>query len=175
MVANFTKPTADKPSLLKHDEVVTFFHEFGRTLPHLPRSLYCRRRPLVVEHCRRVSHSHYMSALPDVMHNMCTRAEYARFSGTAVERDFVEAPSQMFENWCYEPEVLRRLSGHFQRQDEKLPDNLRQAIVAAKNADTGLLNLYVSRFSLQTMTMELLTMMMMMMMNCKATNILWYL
>jgi thimet oligopeptidase len=77
------------------------------------------------------------------MHNMCTQAEYGRFSGTAVERDFVEAPSQMFENWCYESDILARLSGHYQRPDEKLPDALRQSIVAAKNADTGLMNLYV--------------------------------
>eukprot|EP01094_Clydonella_sp_ATCC50884_P017810 TRINITY_DN3179_c0_g1_i2.p1 TRINITY_DN3179_c0_g1~~TRINITY_DN3179_c0_g1_i2.p1 ORF type:complete len:788 (-),score=269.81 TRINITY_DN3179_c0_g1_i2:248-2275(-) len=106
MVANFTKPTPDQPSLLKFDEVETFFHEFGH-----------------------------------VMHNMCTDAKYARFSGTAVERDFVEAPSQMLENWCYESDVLQRLSGHYEREEEVLPQSLLEPIVAAKNADTGLLNL----------------------------------
>lgn len=106
MVANFTKPTAQQPSLLKFDEVVTFFHEFGH-----------------------------------VMHNMCTAAVYARFSGTAVERDFVEAPSQMLENWCFQEEVLVRLSGHYERNEEKLPKELLDPIIAAKNADTGLLNL----------------------------------
>jgi len=105
MVANFTKPTADKPSLLKFEEVVTYFHELGH-----------------------------------VLHGMCTTVVHHRFSGTRVERDFVEAPSQMLENWCYEEEVLSRISGHFEDRSKKLPKHLLSKLVAAKNADTGLMN-----------------------------------
>ncbi|MCC6387240.1 MAG: Zn-dependent oligopeptidase [Dehalococcoidia bacterium] len=101
IVANFTKPGAGSPSLLRHSEVVTLFHEFGH-----------------------------------ILHQTLTRAERARFSGTSTERDFVEAPSQMLEHWCWEPEVLAGFARHH-ATGEPLPKPLLEAMVAAKNLDSG--------------------------------------
>jgi len=62
------------------------------------------------------------------------------FSGTrGVERDFVEAPSQMLENWCFEESVLNILSGHYQT-GQPLPKNLIYSLIKAKNVNTALLN-----------------------------------
>ncbi len=56
-----------------------------------------------------------------VMHHCLTSATYASQSGTAVPRDFVEAPSQMFEYWGWDSEILKMVSSHY-RTGEKLPD-----------------------------------------------------
>jgi Zn-dependent oligopeptidase len=74
-----------------------------------------------------------------VMHEICSEAPFYRFSGTNVERDFVEAPSQMLENWVYDKEVLRRISSHWQTK-EPLPDEYRKALIKAKKVDQGILN-----------------------------------
>jgi thimet oligopeptidase len=103
LVCNFTKPTADKPSLLTHDEVETYFHEFG--------------------HC---------------LHTILTEANFGRFAGTSVERDFVEAPSQMFENWVWDADVLKTFARHYKTNDP-LPDELLQGMIRAKNLGSGLM------------------------------------
>jgi len=66
-----------------------------------------------------------------VMHNLCTEANIYEFSGTNVEPDFVEAPSQMLENWCFETGTLKRISKHFQT-GEAMPDDLIQKLQKTK-------------------------------------------
>jgi peptidyl-dipeptidase Dcp len=100
-VGNFTKPTADTPSLLNIDEVETLFHEFGHA-----------------------------------MHGMLTKCHYLSVSGTNVPRDFVELPSQIMENWCMNPEVLKLYAKHYQT-GETIPDSLIEKIQRAATFNQG--------------------------------------
>ncbi len=102
LVCNFTKPTADKPSLMSHDEVETYFHEFG--------------------HC---------------LHTILSDSKHWRFAGTGVERDFVEAPSQMFENWVWDGDVLRTFARHY-KTGEAFPDALLDGMLKARNLGSGM-------------------------------------
>jgi thimet oligopeptidase len=102
LVCNFTKPTADKPALLPHDQVETFFHEFGHGL-----------------------------------HHILSDRKFGRFSGTSVARDFVEAPSQMMENWVWSPEVLKTFTKHY-RTGEPLPAELLDGMKAARSLGSGI-------------------------------------
>ncbi|MBI5239768.1 MAG: Zn-dependent oligopeptidase [Elusimicrobia bacterium] len=68
-----------------------------------------------------------------LMHQTLTQARYTEFSGSRVARDFVEAPSQMLENFVWQPAVLARLSGHWKDTSQKLPKALLDKMLAAKN------------------------------------------
>ena len=57
-----------------------------------------------------------------------------------MECDFVEAPSQMLENWCWEKESLSRMSAHYQDKSA-IPDDWMESLVKSRNANAGIFNL----------------------------------
>jgi len=71
--------------------------------------------------------------LGHVMHQTLTAARHWRFASSAVARDFVEGPSQMMENFIWKPEVLKRLSGHYQDPTRKLPRALLDKLLATRS------------------------------------------
>lgn len=138
LVCNFSKPTPKKPSLLKHSEVTTLFHELGHGI-----------------------------------HDLVSKTIYSHFHGTNVVRDFVEAPSQMLENWCWTPSQLKALSHHYSwlspeyeaawreqagkdepRPEKKLPDELIENLVKTKHVNDALFNLRQLHFGIYDMTIH---------------------
>ena len=121
IVCNFTKPTADKPSLLTFNEVTTLFHEFGHAL-----------------------------------HGMMARGTYPSLTGTSVYWDFVELPSQILENWCYEPEALALFAKHYET-GELLPKEYVDRIVESQQFMEGYATLRQLNFGYLDMTYHGLT------------------
>lgn len=80
----------------------------------------------------------YFHEFGHIMHQVLTRAKYPRFSGTSVAQDFVEAPSQMLQNWIWQKDILESLSGHYKDRSQKLPPELLQKLLDAKNVNSGL-------------------------------------
>lgn len=72
------------------------------------------------------------------LHSVLTQARYATFSGTSVPRDFVEAPSQMLENWVRDKTVLDRFAVDYRDGTSKIPAEVLDQLEAARIATTGL-------------------------------------
>lgn len=70
------------------------------------------------------------------LHGMLAEGTYGSLTGTNVARDFVELPSQIMENWAYEPEYLQTFAKHY-KTGEMIPQEYIDRIVAAKNYLAG--------------------------------------
>ena len=121
LVTNFTKPTADTPSLITHDEFTTMLHEFGHSL-----------------------------------HGILAKGRYPSMTGTSVDHDFVELPSQIMENWAYEKEYLTTFAKHYQTGDA-LPDSLINKIKASKNYLSAYYHMRQLQFGILDMNYHTLT------------------
>jgi thimet oligopeptidase len=103
VIANFSKPTKTKPSLLKHGEVRTFFHEFGHAL-----------------------------------HALLGHAEMPTQAAFNSTMDFVEAPSQLLEEWLWDPAILKMISRHYQT-NEPMSDEQIELLVKSKDFGIGMM------------------------------------
>jgi peptidyl-dipeptidase Dcp len=70
------------------------------------------------------------------LHGLLSSVTYPMISGTSVATDFVELPSQLYEHWLEQPEVLRRFARHYQT-DAPMPEDLLQRLIAARNFNQG--------------------------------------
>jgi len=70
------------------------------------------------------------------LHGLLSKCTYPSLAGTNVPRDFVELPSQVMENWCRHPQVMKMYAHHYQT-GEAIPDALIQKIAAAQTYGQG--------------------------------------
>jgi len=71
------------------------------------------------------------------MHGVLTRAKYARFSGSSVPQDFVEAPSQMLENWAWDKSVLDTFAADYRDPAKKIPAEILAKLKESRLATEG--------------------------------------
>ncbi|HEX8176991.1 MAG TPA: M3 family metallopeptidase [Pyrinomonadaceae bacterium] len=103
LVCNFPGGIEGDPGLMEHDDVVTFFHEFG----HLLHTLFAGRH------------------------------RWVGVGGISTEQDFVEAPSQMLEEWAWEAPVLQSFARHY-KTNEPIPTELVRQMRRASEFGEGL-------------------------------------
>ncbi len=78
------------------------------------------------------------------LHGLLSAVTYPTIAGTNVATDFVELPSQLYEHWLQQPEILRRFALHY-RTGEPMPEDLLARLIAARNFNMGFTTLeYIS-------------------------------
>ena len=84
------------------------------------------------------------------LHGMLANTTYPSLSGTSVYWDFVELPSQIMENWCYEPEALALFANHYQT-GEIIPQEYVEKIKESASFQEGMVTLRQISFGLLDM------------------------
>ena len=102
--------------------------------------------PLIVNNCNFVKSDPALLSFDDAvtlfhefghaLHGLLSQVTFPRLSGTSVARDFVELPSQLYEHWLEEPQVLQRFARHY-LTGEPLPRALLDKLLAARNFNQG--------------------------------------
>lgn len=110
LICNFPEGTANEPSLLPHNNVVTMFHEFGHLV-------------------------HWLLGHPEI----------ASQNSFGIKGDFVEAPSQFLENWCWEYDALKLFAKHY-KTGEILPKALFDKMKQTQQVNVG--SFYIRQVSL---------------------------
>ena len=122
------------------------FAQFGMTVGKLmPDGEY--QRPVVGLVCNfppaangkpsLLTHDHVETLFHEfghALHSVLTQAKYASYSGTSVPRDFVEAPSQMLENWAWDKNILDTFAVDYRDETKKIPSELLQKMEEARLA-----------------------------------------
>ena len=83
----------------------------------------------------------YFHEFGHLVHGVLSKTKLISFSGTSVSRDFVEAPSQMLENWVWDKETLKLFASHYET-GEIISDGLIDKMILAKNLNSGIDALY---------------------------------
>ncbi|KAL0927428.1 hypothetical protein M5K25_001595 [Dendrobium thyrsiflorum] len=73
-----------------------------------------------------------------VVHHICNRATFSRFSGLHVEGDFVEIPSHLLENWCYENISLKLMSGFHKDITKSITNEMCKSLKKKRDLFSGL-------------------------------------
>jgi Zn-dependent oligopeptidase len=141
------------------------FAEFGIVEGKLlPNGKY--QRPVVVLLCNfpppgtdkpsLLSHSDVETIFHEfghALHSIVTRAKYWRFAGTNVPGDFVEAPSQMLQNWVWDKKVLDTFAADYRDPSKKIPTETIKKMNDAKLATAGVF--YRRQFAFATLDLAL--------------------
>jgi thimet oligopeptidase len=125
VICNFQKPAKDTPALFTRSELNNFFHEFGHAL-----------------------HGIFINTPQSFLFN----SEMAMTYGLPVKTDFVEVPSELFEKWLSNKDILKNLSSHYET-NQQLSDELLDKIVQYEKFNNGIY--YAQQLILVSLSLEL--------------------